>query len=428
MMKGKVPALHLDPTTRRALQRDALATIPTMDRRDRLAELLTDDCVETLKHLAREGMGENSLRALASDLAYLEAWADAAAGQSLPWPATEALALKFVAHHLWDPSKRVSDPDMGCPTDFDESLRAEGLLRCEGPYARNTVKRRLASGSTLHRWKRIEGPFAAPSLRSAVRAWSGPRERKSKRAVTRDVLDRLIAACATDRLTDTRDLAILLLAFSSGGRRRSEVARLRVEQLRDEPPPRLDSRDPQSPPPPCLAIQLGGPRRATLTRRAGRFWSAGRGAARMAGAGRHQEGVAGGGGGKGLTPQSINLIVKRRCAMAGLEPEAFSAQGLRAGYLTEAARQGVSLPEAMQQSQHRSVQQAASYYNEAERVQGRAQSWGFDRALLKVAGRQLPRFCIPPGPGLGPELTSRPRHSARSERLGSRKLPAGNFS
>ena len=54
-------------------------------------------------------MGENSLRALASDLAYLEAWAAAAAGQPLPWPATEALALKFVAHHLWDPAKRVDD-------------------------------------------------------------------------------------------------------------------------------------------------------------------------------------------------------------------------------------------------------------------------------------------------------------------------------
>ena len=39
---------------------------------------------------------------------------------------------------------------------------------------------------------------------------------------------------------------------------------------------------------------------------------------------------------------------------------------------TEAARQGVSLPEAMQQSQHRSVQQAASYYNDAERTKGRA--------------------------------------------------------
>ena len=67
----------------------------------------------------------------------------------------------------------------------------------------------------------------------------------------------MIATCATDRLADTRDLAILLLAFASGGRRRSEVARLRVEQLRDEPAARLDPRDAQSPTLPCLAIQLG---------------------------------------------------------------------------------------------------------------------------------------------------------------------------
>ena len=37
MVKGKVPALHLDPATRRALQLDALAAILPMDRRDRLA-------------------------------------------------------------------------------------------------------------------------------------------------------------------------------------------------------------------------------------------------------------------------------------------------------------------------------------------------------------------------------------------------------
>ena len=122
-MKGDAPALHLDPETRRALQLDALAAILPMDRRDRLAELLTDDDVETLKHLAREGMGENSLRTLASDLAYLEAWADAAAGQPMPWRASEALALKFVAHHLWDQSKRASDPKHGMPPDVVDSLR-----------------------------------------------------------------------------------------------------------------------------------------------------------------------------------------------------------------------------------------------------------------------------------------------------------------
>lgn len=59
-------ALVSDPETRRALQLDTLSAILPMERRDRLAELLTDDDVETLKHLAREGIGENSLRALAS--------------------------------------------------------------------------------------------------------------------------------------------------------------------------------------------------------------------------------------------------------------------------------------------------------------------------------------------------------------------------
>ena len=79
---------------------------------------------------------------------------------------------------------------------------------------------------------------------------------------------------------------------------------------------------------------------------------------------------------KALTPQSINLIVKRGCAMSGLELEAFSAQGLRAEYLTEAARQGSGCRRSMLQPQHRSVQQAASYYNDAERAQGRAARLG----------------------------------------------------
>jgi hypothetical protein len=46
-VQGKVPALHLGPATRRALRLDALAAILPMDRRDRLAEFLTDDDVET---------------------------------------------------------------------------------------------------------------------------------------------------------------------------------------------------------------------------------------------------------------------------------------------------------------------------------------------------------------------------------------------
>ena len=54
--------------------------------------------------------------------------------------------------------------------------------------------------------ERDRGTVRRPSLRSAlrlaVRAPARPRQRKSKRAVTRDVLNRLIVTCATDRLAD----------------------------------------------------------------------------------------------------------------------------------------------------------------------------------------------------------------------------------
>lgn len=64
---------------------DTIAAILSMNRRDMLADILTDDDVETLRHLVNEGMGENTLRALASDLAYLEARSMAATGTP-PYP------------------------------------------------------------------------------------------------------------------------------------------------------------------------------------------------------------------------------------------------------------------------------------------------------------------------------------------------------
>ena len=168
MVKGRSPALGLDPEIRRALELDALAAIPPMDRRDWLAELPADDDVEALKCLAREGMGENSLRALASDLAYLEASADAAAGHPLPWPATEALALKFVAHHLWDPSKRASDHRHGMPAEVAESLRREGLLRCDGPHGPNPLSGVWRAGAPPLEGDRGTIRRAEPALAAAI--------------------------------------------------------------------------------------------------------------------------------------------------------------------------------------------------------------------------------------------------------------------
>ena len=128
-------AARADIVFRRAVELDALDAILPFDRRDQLAALLTDDDVATLKHLAQQGMGDNTLRALASDLGYLEAWCQLATGAPLPWPAPEALLLKFVAQHLWDPVKRAEDPGHGMPAEVEAGLRAQGLLRADGPHA-----------------------------------------------------------------------------------------------------------------------------------------------------------------------------------------------------------------------------------------------------------------------------------------------------
>jgi integrase len=77
------------------------------------------------------------------------------------------------------------------------------------------------------------------------------------RPLTRDVLEQLIATCSKGTLADQRDAALLLLAFASGGRRRSEIAGLRIEGLVDRPPIPADPGAPQGPKLPVLALRLG---------------------------------------------------------------------------------------------------------------------------------------------------------------------------
>ncbi|MBW9089828.1 site-specific integrase [Rhizobium wenxiniae] len=370
-----------DAQLARAVELDTIAAVLPIDRRDELAELLTDSDIETLRHLVNEGMGANTLRAITSDLAYIEAWALAATKRSLPWPAPEALLLKFVAQHLWDPQKRATDPDHGMPADVDDNLRSQGFLKSIGPHAPSTVRRRLANWSTLTKWRGLDGAFASPPLKSAirlaVRAVPRKRGRKSAKAVTGDVLAKLLATCATENLRDLRDRAILMVGFASGGRRRSEIAGLRVEQLAAEPP--IDVAD--GPPLPSLAIHLGRTKTTSgeeddvvyLTGRPVEALHAWLAAAKIE-SGSVFRRIARWGtvSRRELDPQSINLIVKQRAEMAGLDSGEFSAHGLRSGYLTEAANRGIPLPEAMEQSRHRSVQQASSYYNSATRRSGRA--------------------------------------------------------
>jgi len=374
-----LPSLSLGSVAR-ANSLDTLAAVLAPADRDKLANLLTEDDIATLKHLVEQGLGANTLRAMTSDLAYIDAWARAATGEPPPWPAPQPLLLKFIAHHLWDPAKRADDAAHGMPEDVKAALMGDGLLRHGRPHAPATVRRRLALWSTLHRWRGLVGPFADPhvktALKAAIRSQFRPVRRKSPRALTRDVIDQLVKTCWRGDLADLRDRAILLVGFASGGRRRSEIAHLRCEQIRKEEPTPIDPNDENSAKAPCYAIELG----RTKTEdgiAAGTVLAVGRTAEALSAWLERASITTGpvfrsidrwGTIGEGaLTPEAVNVIVKRRCLLAGLDARLYSAHGLRSGYLTEAARQRVPLLEAMQQSRHKSVQQASVYYNEADR-------------------------------------------------------------
>src|SRR5262249_61690325 len=107
------------------------------------------------------------------------------------------LTLNFAPHPLGDPEGKEREASHGIPEPVQIALRDLGILQKDGPHAPSTVRRRLASWSTLHAWRGLKGYLGDPAIRSAlklaIRACRRPSSRKSERAVTLDILDRLIA-------------------------------------------------------------------------------------------------------------------------------------------------------------------------------------------------------------------------------------------
>ena len=125
-------------------------------------------------------------------------------------------------------------------------LRRE--LTCPSPA---TLDSRIASWQAFHRMRNLPSPFSAPLVQQvrqkARRANARPRVPKSPKPVTRGVLEALLASC-DDSHRGIRDRAMLMLAFASGGRRRSEVTALNVEDIG------LDQDHRRASVPPCLAV------------------------------------------------------------------------------------------------------------------------------------------------------------------------------
>ncbi|NNE40276.1 MAG: integrase, partial [Marinicaulis sp.] len=227
----------------------ALTELMPVEAAERLATHLTTGDVETLRDLVRAAVPDNTIRAVASDLGYLEAWARAATGEPLAWPPAEADVLKFIAHHLFRAEERKArreasedTDDYGMPRAVEFTLREQGILRGALPHAPATVARRLSSWRRVAQVKGYEDALSSSVLRRALNAASKAsthqKRPKSETAITRNVLYQLVGEKEKPSqellsLREIRDGTLLLVGFGTGGRRRSELGTLRIENVFD---------------------------------------------------------------------------------------------------------------------------------------------------------------------------------------------------
>lgn len=342
---------------------DSLA--PASPARRASGPALPADLADALDDLFVRGTPANTLRAYERDLAYVTAWKEAAFGAPLTWPESEATALRFVLDHAQDLREAAPDEPARAAAD---ALIAQSLRRGLNAPAPATLDRRIASWRMFHRMRNLDNPFDGPLVRAARqkarRAVRHRPGRKSAHPVTRPVLEDMIATCGYD-LRGLRDRALLMLAWASGGRRRSEVSAL----MRAD----LDLAEFKESGLIWLSLIET---KTTATGEAPRLILKGRAAKALA------LWIAEGGIDDGplfraisksgrvlprrLSPDGVRHVLRFRLEAAGYPPGFASPHGLRAGFLTQAALDGAPIQAAMRLSLHRSIKQAMAYYDDVE--------------------------------------------------------------
>lgn len=349
---GQPPRMKTVPDAARA---HALPALPRLSDEDRAA----------LNDVYARGTPGNTRRAYERDLIYITAWKRAAFGTALTWPETQDVALRFLLDHARDLTDAAPD---NRARQVAATLISAGLRRSLACPAPTTLDRRIASWRAFHRMKNLASPFDTPLIREtrikARRAMARPPAPKSQNPITREVLDLMLAAAGTG-LRGLRDRAVVMLGWASGGRRRSEIAALRIEDID------LKDFDEKG----LVWLQLletKTTRRAKTPRlvlkgRAARALVAWIDAARLTDGPLFRRITRSGAlGRKPISDATVGQIVKRLLVEAGLERDFASAHGLRSGFLTQAALDGAPIQAAMRLSLHRSMAQALRYYDDVE--------------------------------------------------------------
>ena len=339
-----------------------------------------------LRALLDQGESPNTVRSYRSAARYWAAWFSLRYGRRLELPLPVTVVLQFIVDH----GQRQDDAGRlvhELPEAVDAALVAAGHKAAPGAPTLATLTHRVSVLSKLHQLQGLANPCDDGRVRELMArlrrsyARRGAQQVNAKPALTREPLEALLATCDAS-LAGRRDRALLLFAFASGGRRRSEVTAATLDNTRRV---RVDGTL-------GWVYQMGvsksnqtGRTRADshkpVVGRAAEAldawlaaWSAWAAAAgQPAPAGPLWRRIRKGGHvAEPLTPQAVRAIVQARAALAGLDAAGFSAHSLRSGFVTEAAAQNIPMPETMALTGHRSPASVIGYFRKGEVLTMRA--------------------------------------------------------
>ena len=326
---------------------------------------------QAVRELLREGESTNTRNSYQSAMRYWAAWHALRFERQMQLPLNVACVLQFIIDHAQRQTGAGLASEM--PAHMDRALVEAGYKAREGPLSHNTLVHRMAVLSKAHQVHGLANPCQDGAVRELMsrtrKAYARRGAQPAKKdALTRDLLEQLLQTC-DDSLRGRRDRALLLFAWSSGGRRRSEVAGADMRHLRAVGPQEFIYTLAHS--------KTNQPGRDVPENHKPVTGRAAQALADWLRAAAIQEGPIfrrirkGGHVGAPLSPAAVRDIVKQRCALAGVEGD-FSAHSLRSGFVTEAGRQNVPLPDTMALTGHSSVNTVLGYFRADSALSNRA--------------------------------------------------------
>jgi integrase len=321
---------------------------------------LSDVTAHAVEELLREGESRNTVASYRAALRYWAAWFALRYGVQITLPVPPAAVLQFIVDH----AQRTTNKGLAheLPAAIDATLVEAGFKGKRGSFSLNTIVHRIAVLSKAHQLRQLKNPCQDPKVtellamtrRAYAKRGALP---KKKDALTRDPLEAILATC-DESLRGKRDRALLLFAWATGGRRRSEVSGANMAFLKPLGAGEFSYLLAHS-----KANQEGADRPENYKPVVGKAALALQEWLKTASI---TEGAIfrrirkGGHVGEPLSAAAVRDIVQKRCALAGVQGD-FSAHSLRSGFVTEAARQQVPLADTMAMTGHRSVQTVLGY-------------------------------------------------------------------